>query len=172
RVVAFSGRETDIPNGIWGEIARQLEKEQAFKDYYQPLKAPGRTAWINLLKGEPTLILLDELPPYLDNAKSVSVGNSDLAKVTATALTNLFEAIAENELGNVCVVITDLVGTYAEASAQIKQLLQQLQNEAQRHAMNLTPVQMNTDEFYHILRKRLFKETPKENSVDEIAQAY
>ena len=56
RVVAFSGRETDVPHGIWGEIARQLGKFDAFKDYYAPLKAPGRTAWINLLKGGPTLI--------------------------------------------------------------------------------------------------------------------
>ena len=95
RVVAFSGRESDVPHGIWGEIARQIGKFDAFKDYYQPLKAPGRTAWTNLLKGQPTLILLDELPAYLDNAKSISVGNSDLAKVTATALTNLFEAAAE-----------------------------------------------------------------------------
>ena len=55
RVVAFSGRETDVPHGIWGEIARQVGKFDAFKDYYQPLKAPGRTAWINLLKGDPTL---------------------------------------------------------------------------------------------------------------------
>src|SRR6185503_5969056 len=172
RVVAFSGRETDIPNGIWGEIARQLEKEQAFKDYYQPLKAPGRSAWINLLKGEATLILLDELPPYLDNAKSVSVGNSDLSKVTATALTNLFEAVAENELGNVCVVITDLVGTYADASAQIQTVLKQVQDEAQRHSMNLTPVQMNTDEFYHILRKRLFKELPQESEIEDVAQGF
>lgn len=57
RVVAFSGRETDIPHGIWGEIAHQLGKFNSFKEYYAPLKAPGRTAWINLLKGEPTLIL-------------------------------------------------------------------------------------------------------------------
>jgi predicted AAA+ superfamily ATPase len=172
RVVAFSGRETDIPNGIWGEVARQLGKEQAFKDYYQPLKAPGRSAWINLLKGEPTLILLDELPPYLDNAKSVSVGNSDLSKVTATALTNLFEAVAEADLSNVCVVITDLVGTYAEASAQIQGLLEQLQNEAQRHSMDLTPVQMNTDEFYQILRKRLFEKLPSDAEIDKVAQEY
>lgn len=172
RVVAFSGRETDIPHGIWGEIARQLGKFDTFKEYYTPLKAPGRTAWINLLKGEPTLILLDELPPYLDNAKSLAIGNSDLAKVTATALTNLFEAVAESELGNVCVVLTDLVGTYAEASAQIASVLQQLQSEAQRHSMNLTPVQINTDEFYHILRKRLFKALPKEAQIDEVTQAY
>lgn len=172
RVVAFSGRETDVPHGIWGEIARQIGKFDAFKDYYQPLKAPGRTAWTNLLKGQPTLILLDELPAYLDNAKSISVGNSDLAKVTATALTNLFEAAAESDLPNVCVVLTDLVGTYAEASAQIQTVLEQLQAEAQRHAMNLTPVQINTDEFYHILRKRLFKSLPKDNEVEEVAQGY
>ncbi len=172
RVVAFSGRETDIPHGIWGEVARQIGKFDAFKEYYAPLKAPGRTAWINLLKGEPTLILLDELPPYLDNAKSLSIGNSDLAKVTATALTNLLEAVVESELSNVCVVLTDLVGTYAEASAQIAAVLQQLQSEAQRHSMNLTPVQINTDEFYHILRRRLFKNEPKDTQVDEVAQAY
>ena len=92
--------------------------------------------------------------------------------MTATALTNLFEAVAERELGNVCVVLTDLVGTYAEASAQIANVLRQLQDEAQRHSMNLTPVQINTDEFYHILRKRLFKSLPKEPDVAEVAQAY
>jgi hypothetical protein len=172
RVVAFSGRETDVPHGIWGEIARQVDKFDTFRDYYSPLKAPGRTAWINLLKGEPTLILLDELPPYLDNAKSIAIGNSDLSRVTSTALTNLFEAVAEKELGNVCVVLTDLVGTYAEASAQIQTVLEQLQQEAQRHAMNLTPVQMNTDEFYLILRKRLFASLPKEGEIDEVAQGY
>ena len=172
RVVAFSGRETDIPHGVWGEVARQLSKFDAFKEYYAPLKAPGRSAWINLLKGEPTLILLDELPPYLDNARSLAIGNSDLAKVTATALTNLLEAVVESELSNVCVVLTDLVGTYAEASAQIASVLQQLQSEAQRHSMNLTPVQINTDEFYHILRRRLFKNEPEDTQIDEVAQAY
>jgi len=172
RVIAFSGRESDVPNGIWGEIARQVEKQSDFKDYYSPLKAPGRSAWINLLKGEPTLILLDELPPYLDNARSIAVGNSDLSRVTATALTNLFEAVAESELGNVCIVLTDLVGTYAEASAQIAGLLRQVQDEAQRHAMNLTPVQMNTDEFYHILRKRIFRVLPGNQEIGEVAQAY
>lgn len=41
RVVAFSGRETDVPHGIWGEIARQLGKFDAFKDYYQRSKLRG-----------------------------------------------------------------------------------------------------------------------------------
>jgi len=173
RLVAFSGRETDVAHGVWGEIAKQVGKFDAFNEYYSPLKAPGPTAWINLLKGPtPTLILLDELPPYLDNARSMAVGSSDLARVTSTALTNLFEAVAESELSNVCVVLTDLVGTYAEASAQIAATLKQLQDEAQRHSMNLTPVQINTDEFYQILRKRLFKKLPGENDIGDVAQGY
>lgn len=80
--------------------------------------------------------------------------------------------MVESDLRNVCVVLTDLVGTYAEASAQIASVLQQIQSEAQRHSMNLTPVQINTDEFYHILRTRLFKGLPKDTHVDEVAQAY
>jgi len=172
RVVAFSGRETDVPHGIWGDIALQLGKEHAFAEYCAPLKAPGRTAWTNLLKGEPTLILLDELAPYLDNARSIAVGASDLSHVTATALTNLFEAVGEADLGNVCVVLADLVGTYAEASAQIASLLHTLQSEAQRRSMDLTPVQMNTDEFYHILRKRLFESLPPPQAIADVAQGY
>ena len=53
RVVAFSGRESDAPLGIWGAIAEQLGKRDQFKDYYTPLAAPGLTAWVNLLQGEP-----------------------------------------------------------------------------------------------------------------------
>src|SRR5215510_7253981 len=45
RVVAFSGRETDVPHGIWGEIASQVGKKEFFKEYYSPLKAPGPSAW-------------------------------------------------------------------------------------------------------------------------------
>jgi hypothetical protein len=73
RVIAFTGRESDVPYGIWGAIADQAGKKEAFNSYYSPLQAPGQTAWVNLLKGEPTLILLDELPPYLENAKSKTI---------------------------------------------------------------------------------------------------
>ena len=69
-VVAFSGRESDVKFGIWGRIAEQLECKEFFADHYSPLKAPGESAWVNLLKDRRLLILLDELPPYLVNAKS------------------------------------------------------------------------------------------------------
>ena len=58
RVVAFSGRESDAPYGIWEPTGEQLGKKEVFKDLYTPLRAPGESAWINLLQGEKTLILL------------------------------------------------------------------------------------------------------------------
>nr|MBP6696075.1 DUF499 domain-containing protein [Flavobacteriales bacterium] len=63
KVISFSGREQP-QYGIWGALAEQLGKKELMKDFYSPLKAPGQSQWIALLKGEPTLILLDELPPY------------------------------------------------------------------------------------------------------------
>ena len=86
RVVAFSGRESDTPFGIWGAIASQLGKREQFADYYSPLSAPGQTAWVNLLKGDPLVIMLDELPPYFEYARSKTIGNSDLSVVSATAM--------------------------------------------------------------------------------------
>jgi predicted AAA+ superfamily ATPase len=96
RVIAFSGRESDAPLGIWGAIAEQLGKQDHFKDCYAPLQAPGQKAWENLLAGETVLILLDELPPYFQSASAKAIGNSDLAQVTATALSNLLVAIGKD----------------------------------------------------------------------------
>jgi hypothetical protein len=172
RVVAFSGRESDAPYGIWGAIAGQLGKQEQFKDYYTPLSAPGQTAWVNLLKGDPLVIMLDELPPYFEYARSKTIGNSDLSVVTGTALSNLLVAIGKQELSNVCVVITDLTVSYAGGSQQILNALNDLDKETGRTAMNLEPVRMNTDEFYHILRKRLFDQTPGQDAIAEIAQGY
>ena len=81
--------------------------------------------------------------------------------VTATALSNLLVAIGKDELSNVCLVITDLTATYAGGSQQIIQALNDLDKETGRSAMSLEPVRMNTDEFYQILRRRIFEELPR-----------
>lgn len=172
KVVAFTGRESDAPFGIWGSIAEQLGKKEYFKDYYSPLQAPGQSAWINLLKGEPLLILLDELPPYLENAKSKVVGDTNLAVITTTALANLFNAIAKEELSNVCLVISDLKASYESGSELLQSSFKELEGEINRFALNIEPVQQASDEVYHILRKRLFKELPNNDEINEIANAY
>lgn len=172
KVLAFSGRESDAPLGIWGSIAAQLGKQEVFKDLYSPLQAPGQTAWENLLAGETVLILLDELPPYFENARAKAIGNSDLAQVTATALSNLLVAVGRESCQRVCLVITDLVGAYQSGAMQISDVLADFEHETHRSAMSLEPVRMNSDELYQILQKRIFETLPSENEITEVAQAY
>ncbi|WP_366162150.1 DUF499 domain-containing protein [Bacillus infantis] len=172
RVVAYTGRESDIPYGIWGEIAKQLGQEELFKDYYAPLKAPGQSAWINLLKGKPTLILLDELPPYLEYARTITAGTGTLADITTNALSNLFNALGKAELHNVCLVISDLQATYEMGSGLIQKSFKNLENEIGRSSINIEPVGTTSDDLYHILRKRLFETTATEDEKHEIAMGY
>lgn len=172
KVVAFTGRESDAPYGIWGSIAEQLGKKELFKEYYSPLAAPGENAWIRLLQGEPLLILLDELPPYLENAKSKMIGNSDLSVVTTTALSNLFSALGKEQLSNVCLVISDLKATYESGSELLQSTFKELENEVNRSALNVEPVGSSSDEVYHILKKRLFEELPQDDEINTVAIAY
>jgi hypothetical protein len=174
KVVVFSGRE-NADFGIWGSIAEQLGKKEFFKDYYSPLKAPGEKSWVELLKGQKTLILLDELPPYLENAKSIMVGNSDLSKVTMTALSNLFTALGKEQLANVCLVFSDLKAAYESGSELLQSSFRELEAEANRIAIEVTPVALNSDEIYSILNKRLFVETSGfeyANNINDVAISY
>jgi hypothetical protein len=171
KVIAFNGRDSDCKYGIWGELAKQLDKFDELKDYYSPFKAPGQSTWTKLLQGQPLIIMLDELPPYLDGARAVAVANSDLAHVTAEALANLFVAVQEN-LPNVCLVLSDLTHSYEDGRTILNKAMDKILSEAKRAAYDLHPVQLNSDEFYHILRKRLFAELPDVTTITEIAQGF
>jgi len=172
KVIAFSGRESDVPFGIWGSLAEQLGKRELFSDLYAPLRAPGQTAWERLLAGERLLILLDELPAYFAYASSVQIGNSDLTRVTATALANLLIAIGRPGCERVTLVITDLAGSYRQGSAHVSEALEDLEQETGRSAQSLEPVRLNSDELYQILRRRIFERLPPEEQIGEVAQAY
>lgn len=175
KVVTFSGRE-NADFGIWGSIAEQLGKKEQFEGYYSPLKAPGESAWINLLKEDKILLLFDELPPYLENARSITVGNSDLSKVTMTALSNLFSALGKEQLANVCLIFSDLKATYESGSELLQSSFKELEAEANRIAIEIAPVALNSDEVYHILKKRLFEDNSMQEQYayekNEIAISY
>lgn len=171
KVIGFNGRNVEPAFGVWGSLAEQLGRRDNFKNYYQPLSAPGPQAWKELLEGQPVIVLLDELPPYMEHARSVQVGNSDLAVVTATALANLL--VAASEMDSVCVVISDLGGANWQAGGDmIQHALSNLKNEARRSAVPITPVNPQGDELYHILRCRLFEKLPGRNEIEKVADAY
>lgn len=172
RVVTFSGRERP-DYGIWGYIAGQLGKPEIFSKFYQPLRAPGQSNWIELLEGEPTLILIDELPPYLNGALQEPLGQSTMAHATQTALSNLLTAINSGKLPNVTLVLTDLSGTaYQNVDDRLSGLLSDMEKEAERTVQSIQPVRLDTPELYDILRTRLFERLPDEQTVDDIAAAF
>jgi hypothetical protein len=176
KVIGFNGRNTDAPGGIWGALAQQLGKADQFARYCSPLlQAPGPEAWKQLLGSDPLVLFLDELPPYLEYAVAVPVGNADLGVVTTAALANLFVAVAD--MPNVCLVLSDLAGTnfsigQANLQAAFDRAVQGISNEAQRIAVPITPVNPNGDELYHILRKRLFSKSADESEIRRVAKAY
>lgn len=172
-VLAFSGRESNTPNGLWGELAKQLGKEAEFKSLWEGgLRAPGQSEWINMLKGSPKLILLDELPPYLENARTITIGSGDLSIVTTTALANLFNALNNAALNNVLIVISDLKATYQSGTRLLQSSFSNLEGEVSRFALDIQPVGSSSDEIYDILRTKLFEKLPGKDEVNEIALAY
>jgi hypothetical protein len=172
RVVAFSGGSEPTPNGLWGYLAAKIGRADVLKDCYMPLRAPSEKEWQALFDGEPTLILLDELPPYFSAMRGIQTGATSLDELTTAALRTLFQAIHANKLPNVCLVLTDLAGTAYQSSAGALASLSDMDKEANRVAITLSPVNLNSDELYHILRKRLFKAQPSTEVIAQIADSY
>lgn len=175
KVVAISGRSISRERHLWGDIADQIGKAEQFLPFYKGApSAPNEKDWIALIGDEPTLILLDELPPYFKNAITQPVGGGTLADVTTYAVSNLLSAALK--LQRLCIVISNLSGAYEgatkEITAMVAKATRDLQNETGRQAKGITPVELGSDEIYSILRTRLLNEQPNSKVVDAVATAF
>ena len=176
RVVGFNGRNTDAAGGIWGSLAGPLGKAKQFTQYVSPTPAaPGPDAWKQLLGDEPLVVFLDELPPYLEYAVAVPVGNVDLGVVATAALANLFVAVAD--MSNVCLILSDLAGSnfcagQSRLESAFNRALRGVSAESKRIALPIAPIDPNGDELYQILRKRLFEELAPPPEIERVASEY
>ena len=170
KVVVISGRNIDHDRFLWGTIAQQLGKEDEFARFWSHgARAPNEDDWTKLVGDMPVLILIDELPPYLDKAVTITVGSGNLGDVTSAALSNLLSAAIK--LPKLCIVLSTLVGQY-KSSSDLSRIVSQITNEARRQAKPITPVELGSDEIYHILRKRLMARQPAPVVVESVADAY
>jgi len=170
RIAAFNGRNTP-ENYIWGEIASQLDGEDAIKPYWaNGPKAVDQRKWKEIIGDKPTLILLDELPPYLDIASTQVFGQGTLASMVVYSLSSLMTAALE--LPNCSIVVANLSGSYKTQTKALKDAISNLQQETRRQAMTITPVQLAGSEIYEILKKRLINELPDERVIADIAEEY
>ena len=171
KIAAFNGRNQPA-NYFWGSIATQLDKPSLFKQYWENgAKAPDEEAWLKLFDtNEPILILLDELPPYFDYYTSQVLGNGTVATVITRAFSNMLTAAQKRN--NVCIVVSDLDAAYESGTNLIKSALNDAKQELGRAVVNITPVNLESNEIYEILRKRLFVDLPDAKEIAEIAEAY
>lgn len=170
RVVAISGRQP-MDHFIWGEVAHQLGRPDGFRKFWEGgPAAPGEQDWAKLIGNEPTLILLDELAPYIDYAQTRELGQGTLANVVTYALANLFAAAIK--LPRCMVVVSNLSAAYQGASKSLAQTVANLSQELRRSAKEITPVALNSGEVFDILRRRLFEKLPSKDVVDQVADAY
>ena len=170
RIAAFNGRNTP-KNYIWGEIATQLDSEEVIRPYWvSGPKAVDQQKWIEIIGDKPALILLDELPPYLDNASTQVFGEGTLASMVVYSLGALMSAALE--LPNCAIVIANLSGSYKSQTTILAELISNLEQETKRQAMTITPVQLSGNEIYEILKKRLIDSLPDESVISDIAEEY
>ncbi|WP_422139948.1 anti-phage-associated DUF499 domain-containing protein [Endozoicomonas sp. ALC020] len=170
RVAAFSGRNNPA-NFIWGDIATQLGEAEAVKPYWaNGPQAVDQSGWKKIIGDKPTLIMIDELPPYLDNASTRVVGEGTLAKMVVYSLSCLMSAALE--LPNCCIVIANLSGSYQSQTKALAEAISNLQQETRRQASMITPVQLAGNEIYEILKKRLIEEMPDDSVINDVAEEY
>lgn len=171
KIAAFNGRNNP-PTYLWGEIARQLGKESLFREYWEAgAKAPDETAWMQIFEGDdPILILLDEMPPYFHYYSTQVLGNGTVADVITRAFSNMLTAAQKKK--NVCIVVSDLEAAYDTGGKLIQRALDDATQELGRAEVSITPVNLESNEIYEILRKRLFQSLPDNNEISDIAGVY
>jgi hypothetical protein len=173
RLVVISGR-MKMKNCLWGEVADQLGKLQLFGSMISPPVAPSQEDWVELLAGPPTVLLFDELAPYFEGAAGITVGSTTLAGITTVAIANLLNAVSSDKLQSCVSVFSDLSSSaHATGGQAVNSAFQKAAEDAgqeiNRFARVLEPVQINTDEFYKILRKRIFTNDPDKDEIKKVA---
>ena len=171
KIVLFNGHQNPS-NFLWGHIADRLDRPEAMaRCWKHGAVVPGVDEWIATIGNDPVVVLLDELPSYLQMAEGQMVGNSTLADITIGALERLFNALSQ--LPRACVMVTNLMDDiFAEGSAKLKSLINNLNKQYGKYAQAITPVQQNSGEVFEIIRKKLFDELPSADAIEEVGQAY
>jgi hypothetical protein len=171
KVVTFSGLQNP-KSLLWGHIAEKAGRPEVMAPFWRTgARTPGVDEWAEVLGTDPILVLLDELPSYLQMAQGEPVGNTTLGDLTIGALERLFNAL--DRCPRACVVVTNLKDdVYLEGSGKLKTLIDNLSKHYDRNATAITPVQQNSSEVFEIIRKRLFDKLPSANEIDKVARAY
>ncbi|MEM3380920.1 MAG: DUF499 domain-containing protein [Candidatus Bathyarchaeia archaeon] len=152
---------------IWSDCLHQLGEIQLARESDSPEGLPDRQTMTQLLRKKPTLILLDELPKYLDLIKD----KTELLNKVKHFIHTLTLAVCEAEKSMLIVSVAGDV--YVDAADSVRRELSEAMKILNRRMRPIEPVK--TEDAPHILKKRLFDFiNPKaaENTAKAYTQLY
>src|SRR5438876_4528435 len=176
RIAVISGVDTGAADTstqrrrtLWGELAWQLGGPEGYglvAEQDRLSVAPGGDVLARLIGDAPTLLLLDEVLLYVENAMGVVVGESTLGRQTITFLQRLTEVVAASPR---VVMVYSLQANEQEAGGNLE-LLGILGKLVQR--LNAIREPVSGDEVLRVVQRRLFSHLGDENQHQHVASAY
>lgn len=172
----FTDSDAPATKTMWGELAYQLFGKEGYeflRENDENRNPPGTNKLERLFErhSNPSLILLDEIAAYLEQAAGVEVGDSTLAKQTNTFLMSLLAATQNTDRVTVVLSIADTA--FAEQADDIRGIVTEALSEfnsiTDRTESSITPTE--DSEIAAVLRHRLF-ESVDPNACDQTANAY
>jgi hypothetical protein len=133
---------------LWADFLYQLGETQLALDSDTPEGLPERQTTTKLLQKQPTLILLDEIPKYLDLVKDQPQLLTKVKHFIHTLTLSVCEA--ENNI-----LIVSVAGdAFIDAADAVRRELAEAMNILNRKMQPIEPVK--SEDVPHILKKRLF----------------
>jgi len=181
RVAVVDGQFFDPTNGkvmpgenstartVWGWIAWSLGGREGYelvRAQDEARVAPGGDALVELLRGGPSLILIDELLQYLISAGGIRIEQTTLRDETLSFLQRLTAAVGSVDNA---VLVYSLQSSKRE-SLEYTSLLQTVEHLAARKDQRREPVEGN--EILNVIQRRLITGTPDAEAISNTAKVY
>ena len=165
---------------MWGELAYQLFGQEGYeflRENDEQRSPPGSQKLERLFSRHenPSLILIDEIAAYLEQAAAVEVGDSTLAKQTNTFLMSLLSATQNSDQLTVVLSIADTAfhDRAEDVRGLVAETISEFNSITDRTEGSITPTE--DEEVASVLGHRLFEdvsEPAREATADAYASFY
>ena len=165
---------------MWGELAYQLFGQEGYeflRENDEQRSPPGSQKLERLFSRHenPSLILIDEIAAYLEQAAAVEVGDSTLAKQTNTFLMSLLSATQNTDQLTVVLSIADTAfhDRAEDVRGLVAETISEFNSITDRTEGSITPTE--DEEVASVLGHRLFEdvsEPAREATADAYASFY